>query len=274
MSAPLTIPGNNNQARLLIVDDEPHIRMALVEILSLEGYFTEEAYSGTEALELLRRKPYDLMVLDLNLPGMGGVEVMEEALRLNPNLLIIILTGHGSLESAIAAVKSKAADYLLKPTDAHTLVNAINRALQERMKELHQQRLVQVALNALRQIESPADVPPKPPPSEPYLQASPIILDREKRQVLIEDDSGSRRVKLTKNETAILAELMNHHNQTISCQELVHTIWGRDLNETEAQNVIRPYIFRLRCKIESSPKYPRLIRTIRGQGYLFTATEG
>jgi len=159
MIEPLTIPGNTNQARLLILDDEPHIRTALVEILNLEGYFTQEASSGAEALELLCQEPYDLMVLDLNLPGMDGVEVMEVALQLNPDLLIIILTGHGSLESAIAAVKSKAVDYLLKPTDAHTLICAISKALQERMEQLRQRRLVQVTLNALRQIETPASAP-------------------------------------------------------------------------------------------------------------------
>lgn len=124
------------KARLLIVDDEPQIRSALVRALNLMGYQAEGAGSGYEALNLLADQAYDLMLLDLHLPGIDGITVMKRARLVHPNLMIVILTGRPSVESAVAAVKLRAADYLIKPVSVNEIVAAIRQTLQERTRQL------------------------------------------------------------------------------------------------------------------------------------------
>jgi len=284
-------------ARVLIVDDEPTIRQTLARALSLRGYQTDEAGSGPRALALLEQRPYDLMVLDMIMPGMDGVKVMHLARQLRPDLLIVVLTGHASLESAIAAVKQDAVDYLLKPTSIHDIAAAVSRALKNRAEEVRRERLVRVALDALRQAEmgsvaegnAPASEKPLPTEALPevslgeireqhfkvenlperFLQAGPLLLDRHKRLVVVKR-IPERALELSEGEEAILAHLMSHPDQVVSCQELARAAWGYTLSEQEAQSLVRPHIFRMRRKIESTPDDPSLIRTIRGRGYLFS----
>ncbi|MFQ6101062.1 MAG: response regulator transcription factor [Anaerolineae bacterium] len=263
----------DQEARLLIVDDEPSLRAGLRDLLSAMGYHVEEAASGHEALELLENAPYDLMVLDIRMPGMSGVEVMHRARRMYPDLSIVVLTAHASVESAIAAVKSDAADYILKPFDVEDLTTTIARALQERTGQLRSQRLLDLigeTLGALGEEESPA-TPSFPPPMslERFLTVDLITLDRQKRLAVVQGDP-SRTVELSEGEAAILAILMENANQVFSCSELARAAVGCDLDEHEAQNQVRLYIYRLRRKIEANPRKPHLICTVRGRGYFFS----
>lgn len=258
-------------ARLLVVDDEANIRSALSRALSLLGYTVEEAGSGHEALSLLENSAYDLMVLDMVMPDVDGMAVMDHARRMYPDLLIIILTGHATLESAIAAVKSKAIDYLLKPASLQEIANTVTQALQKRADQIQRQHLVEVmgeALEALRQGETrPLSTLTTDLESHNLLQIHPLTLDRQKRMVAIMADQ-TYMLQLTEGETAVLASLMIHSDQVLSCSDLIYTAWGYTMNEREAQSVIRPYICRLRTKIESLFK-TRLIRTVRKRGYVF-----
>lgn len=258
------------EARLLVVDDERYVRAALTRSLNLMGYQADEAGSGFKALRMLQSTPYDLMVLDMRMPGMDGVEVMRRAREIRPDLLIVVLTGHASLESAIAAVKSHAADYLLKPASLHDVGAAVAAALQQRAKSLRRQHLLEVldqTVDALREGETPAQ---RPPSLERFLVVGSVTLDSEKRLVVV-SGTPSRTVELTENETCILAYLMERPDQAISTQKLASGALGYDLTEQEAQSIVRPHIFRLRQKIEADPQEPELIRTLRGRGYLFAS---
>ena len=260
-------------ARLLVVDDEANLRAGLRDILSLMGYHVEEAASGREALKLLESVSYDLMVLDMQMPGMSGVEVMRRARRMCPDLSIIVLTAHASLESAIASVKSDVADYMLKPFDIKDLATTISQALQERAEHLRRQQLMNLIGQALDTLDEPARsaAPPSSPPTPPerFLHAGPLTLDRQKRLVVVQG-TPVRTVELTMGEVAILAVLVEHPNQVLSCSQLVRATLGYDLGEQEAQNQVRLYILRLRRKIEADPGNPRLIRTVRGHGYFLS----
>jgi len=252
------------EAKVLVVDDEAHIRSGLVRGLNLVGYEAEAAASGNEALALLKQSSYDLMVLDMLMPDIPGVAVMQQAYLLQPELLIVILTGHGTLESAIAAIKSEAIDYLLKPVGIHRIIDAITQALQKRAAHLQKERLAK-ALELLQPGTQPVSVAT----TNGHLLAGPLKLDRSNHLVTIENE-WERTVELSKGEAAVLATLMAHPGQTLSCQQLVQGAWGYRANKQEAESVIRPYIFRLRHKLESNPKKPVLINTIRGHGYLFS----
>jgi len=264
------------KARLLVVDDDPNLRAGMQDLLSLMGYHVEEASSGHEALMSLERAPYDLMVLDIRMPGMNGIEVMHRARQMCPDLSIIVLTAHASLESAIAAVKSDAADYLLKPINVDHLAATISRALQERAEQLRRQRLLNVigeAVDVLRGAEGPETKEPAPPspPSAPqrFLYADPLTLDRQKRLVVVTGDPP-RTDELTEGEAAILTTLMEQPNEVFSCSQLASAAMGYDLDKWEAESLVRPYIFRLRRKIEETPDTPHLIRTVRGRGYFLS----
>jgi DNA-binding response OmpR family regulator len=270
------VPGpqeTHSRARLLVVDDEANLRAGLRDLLSLMGYQVEEAASGYEALGLLESQHYDLMVLDIRMPGMDGVEVMHRARQMHPDLSIIVLTAHASLESAIAAVKTDAVDYMLKPFNIDDLATTISQALEERAETLRHQQLLSLigsALDTLDQSKGPAassSLPPTPPTHrERFLHAGPMTLDRHKRLVVMQGDPP-RTIELTDGETGILAVLMEHPNEVLSCSEMVRVAMGYDLDEQDAQNQVRLYVFRLRRKIEVDASNPLLIRTVRGRGY-------
>ena len=270
----------DSAARLLVVDDEPQIRSALVRGLGLLGYAVEEAGSGREALTLLKRMPCDAMVLDMFMPGMDGVEVMQRARQMYPDLAIIVLTGRPAVESAIAAVKSEVADYLLKPASVHDIADAVTRALQKRQERMQGQQQLQdlvqglnQALNTVRQATAqPQDLPPVEPASRvPVLHAPPLTLDRRQRLVVVDGDPP-RSVQLTVGEVAVLAALMSYPDQVVPCRELVRLAWDYPMNEREARAMVRPYIFRLRQKLEADPEHPCLVRNVRGSGYVLACS--
>jgi DNA-binding response OmpR family regulator len=241
-------------ARILVVDDESMPRTTITRALTLMGYKAEQAASGAEALAKMSDRFYDLMLLDLRMPGMDGVEVMRQATKVCPDTLVIVLTAHATLQSAIAAVRFGAVDFLLKPYSLHDTEAAIARALERR--RLHDGQMLAA-----------------PNPAERFVQCGPVTLDREKRLavVVLPDPQPSRQVELTRNETALLVRLMQSPDTVFSCRELARDPLGYEVSEHEAEEIIRPHISRLRNKIEHDAARPTLIRTIHGKGYLFSA---
>jgi DNA-binding response OmpR family regulator len=273
-------PGNNQQvdqtgtaARLLIVDDETHIRASLTKSLSLVGYSVEEASSGEEALALLERQSFDLMLLDMVMPGIRGMETLRQARQLQPDLSIIILTGNATLETAIAALRSEVTDYLLKPAGIHEIIDAVTRALQKQAAQAQKAYLADVLGQVMEKNEE--DREPSPRARRPsgkargrFVLSPPIRLDRSRREVTFANEP-LRVTALSKGETVVLASLMENPGQVLSCKRLIRASWGYDADQVEAENVIRPYIFRLRSKLEDNPKKPVLIRTVRRRGYKY-----
>lgn len=200
-------------ARILIVEDEPTTCSALTRALSLSGYQADGALSGQEALARLNAMPYDVMVLDLRLPDIGGIEVLERARQLQPDLLVIILTAYASLESAIAAVRAGAVDYILKPYSIRALEEVIAKALYRRREQLRRDHLLRVIVEAAEQLqqEEPAPAVPIVAPGR-FLRAGRITLDQEKRLVIVAGMTPSgenQTAQLTVNEAALLISLCN-----------------------------------------------------------------
>jgi DNA-binding NtrC family response regulator len=116
--------------RLLIVDDETELKNALCETLAEEGYETVGAAAGKEGLQALEKREFDLLLSDLMMPGMGGIELLRKALEIDPNLVGIIMTGQGTIPSAVEAMKVGAFDYVLKPFDLKTMLPILGRAME------------------------------------------------------------------------------------------------------------------------------------------------
>ena len=253
---------------ILIVDDEQTLRHTLSGLFRRMGYRTTEAASGEEALEHIARQVFDVVLLDLKMPGMDGTEVLKAARPLAPDTVFIILTAYGTLDSAIVAIRYGAFDYLLKPSPMGEIVRAVEAGLTERRRRLGEEdpvALLERALAGLRAVTQQAKASPAP---ERFLQAPGLTVDTLRRLVVAE----GRPVELTPTEFEILVYLMRHRDRVVSPQELAAHLRGCDLEEREARTLLRSHIHRLRRKLERDPSAPRWIQTVRGSGYVFAST--
>ncbi len=275
--APLLYNGSaETMPRILVVDDEPFLRQALAHALSLEQFTVLEAESGEEAFAYVLAGQCDLLLLDMALPDMEGTEVMRRARLAHPHLPMIVLTGQATVESAIAAVRADAVDYLLKPVSMKAVVETVRRVWQKTLMEKRQRMLLETmrtvwgAESGVQAVEPVFYTTQEPTPPAPTRDVG-IALDRERRQAVIHAN-GRRTVGLTESEEAILGCLLDHPEKVFSCRELVRRALGYvEEDEFTAQSLIRPYISRLRKKVEPDPDHPRWIQTVRGRGYLLAA---
>jgi DNA-binding NtrC family response regulator len=114
---------------ILIIDDEKSIRKTLSDILSYEGYKIEEAADGLEGINLFKRKSYDVVLCDIKMPKVDGMEFLEQAVQVNPDVPVIMVSGHGNIDTAVEAVKKGAFDYISKPPDLNRILITIRNAL-------------------------------------------------------------------------------------------------------------------------------------------------
>jgi len=263
------IPG----ARVLVVDDEVHVRSALARSLNLLDYHALAVASGEEALRKLEEGRWDLMIVDLRMPGMDGVELMCRARRRYPELLIVVLTGHADLDSAIAAVRSDAANYLRKPVSIGELAEAAADALEKRATHVQNQR----ALRAIAQLVQGLDRDPsrgtggRPAPNSSPVRVGSVLLDREKQRLVVDSHDGSLEAALTDSEMGILECLLKQPGEVVSCYELAREAldYKGEVGSKEAASIVRPHISRLRRKFTSVNGPADLIQTVRGKGYVF-----
>ncbi len=273
--------------RLLIVDDLCSFRQGLKRLFVEEGFSVAEAASGTEALALLSAESFDVMLLDIWMPGMNGIEVMKRVHRDFPGTAVIVMTGHAGLDSAITAVRTGARDYIVKPFRFEDVLLAVSEAIQSRSAERERQQLldrISQSVASLQMSLSQDQTPPPPnqtmpvptpvaaadaPPSDDRVQIGDLLLEWDKRTATILS-SDRPPVDLTEGEAALLRTLMQQADRVLSCEELASEALGyNDLEHWEAENVVRPSVFRLRRKVEDNPRSPQRICTVRGRGYFF-----
>jgi DNA-binding response OmpR family regulator len=240
-------------ARVLVVDDDDVGRMTLSEILHLEGFEVAEADGGRAALERLREGGFDVMLLDLKMPDLDGVAVLEQASELAPETEVIVFTAHGSLESAIQAVRHGAYDYLLKPTGTQEILETVRRAAERR---------------AQKAAARPGAGPGETVPAELELPGLSLDVDRRWLQ------GGGGGVELTPAETRLLLSLYRRRGQVITCEALVAEVQGYPVESWEAPAMIRPLVSRLRDKLKQAGGDPDCIGTVRGSGYVLQEEPG
>ena len=262
-----------NEIRILIVDDEDTLRMTLADLLASEEREIVTASSGEEALAYLEDGVFDLLVVDLIMSGIDGLQVIDVAQKMSPQARIIMLTAYGTLDSAIQAMRRGAADYLLKPATAPQIEAAVDRALQQRYEEARRQELIDRIGDAFDELRSKASAAPRTQPvvarQERFLQSRGIIIDLQKHIVTMQN----RALDLTPTELRLLSTLIAHADQVMSCSELVNQVQNYETDEREARSIIRVYIRRLRKKIEPDATSPGYILNVRGAGYMFSSSE-
>ncbi len=257
-----------DRARILVADDEKHVGFFLKETLMQAGHEVVLVHDGHSAVERLANDgPFDLMLLDIRMPGKDGVEVMRAARDIDPSTIIILLTGHATVESAIAAVREEAHDYLLKPASTEELLQSVAEGLAKRQRLLRQHTLTADLAESLRQLqETMGEVTPAPPPElANVIRAGPLIIDLAAHEVTL----GEVSIHLTPIEFKILVILARRSGVVVTPEELVYAVWGHESDSWEARSLLNPHLTHLRQKLQSSPDNHQYIVNVRGVGYKF-----
>lgn len=260
------------QHNILIVDDDKHLRLSLSLVLQKENYRVETAANATEALEMLQLHEYALMFLDLNMPGMSGIDLLVDVHRQFPRMPVLILTAHAALDSAIQAVRLGARDYLIKPVEPVSILTRVAEVLAEsdqpaRKKEIVGQ--IQSLLAELQKMEGDGTTPTSAlaalPSADPnrFLQKGGFELDLHARHVTM----NGRYIPVTGIYFDYLSTLLRHAPKVVPCKTLVKESQGYEVAHAEAQDLARWRIHQLRRWIEADPQKPRYILTVRGSGY-------
>ncbi|MCB9419668.1 MAG: response regulator transcription factor [Ardenticatenaceae bacterium] len=258
---------------ILVVDDEPNLRKTLAMILQRAGYVVTTAGNADEAHRLLRAGAYGLVFLDIKMPDKSGLTLLAEIRELYPDMPIVLLTAHASLDSAIEAVRRGANDYLLKPIDPPQILERVSQVLAKQEQPRRRREIfdeMQGLLAELANIEGGGNVVDGGTavidPSR-YLQRGAVRLDLHTRQVLINGNP----VTLTPTAFDYLVTLVRHSPETVTYKKLVKESQGYEPSLIEAKEVARWRIHELRKAIEADSRKPDFIITVRGIGYRLVA---
>jgi len=239
------------KSSILVVDDEPVARQSLSEILRLEGYAVNSVPNGQAAVEYVRTHPIELIIVDLRMPGMDGLEVIQVVNQISPETEVILLTAFGTTESAIQALRLRVHDYLLKPAPPSQVVNSVKKGLTRREARLK-------ARGGTATMEVDEGV------LEITLKDGTHI-DLSRRQVRKKD----KVIHLTPAEGRLLRVLIENPGRVYSHRELVLLVQGYDTSQREAPEILRPLVSRLRHKLEAFPSLSDRVVSVRGTGYLY-----
>ncbi|MFF8520811.1 response regulator transcription factor [Streptomyces werraensis] len=241
-------PAGGAGARVLVVDDDPTVAEIVTGYLDRAGYVVDRAGDGPDALARAAAHRPDLVVLDLMLPGMDGLEVCRRMRGQGP-VPVIMLTARGDEDDRILGLEVGADDYVTKPFSPRELVLRVG--------------------SVLRRVRPVAD-PPADGSGSGVLRAAGLTVDPEARRVL----KDGVELALTVREFDLLAFFLAHPGRAFGREELMRDVWGWDFGDLSTVTV---HVRRLRGKVEDDPARPRLIRTVWGVGYRFdpaTTEEG
>jgi DNA-binding response OmpR family regulator len=258
---------------ILIIDDEPNLRRSLGLILQRAGYAITSAADAAEALKLLQATGFDLAFLDIKLPDQSGIQLLPQIRQLYPQMPVLILTAHATLDTAIDAVRLGARDYLLKPIDPDDILKRVETILREgnpgRRREITSQ--IQDLLSELQTIEG-SKVPhsgagiqnsPQPDPSR-YIKCGSLVLDTHTHSV----QTSAGNLPLPPTTFEYLVTLAHHSPNTVTYEKLVTLSQGyQHLSRAEAREIARWQIHELRKTLETDARHPRYIITVRDIGY-------
>jgi two-component system response regulator MprA len=226
-------------AHILIIDDESRVTSALRRVLAYEGYQVSTASSGESALALARSHPPDLVILDLMLPGMDGLEVCRRLRRAGDGVAVLMLTARDTVADRVMGLETGADDYLVKPFALEELLARVKAVLRRRQ---------------------PPDV------SREVLRFEDLELDTATRQAR----RGERTIELSTTEYELLALFLRNPRIVLTRGLLMDRIWGCDFEG--GPNVLEVYIGHLRNKLEQRGER-RLIQTVRGAGYVLRVVD-
>ena len=225
----------SHKASLLLAEDEESLREALKLNLELEGYAVSSAFDGTQAIKIVQQEYFDLIIMDVMLPGKSGLEVCRDLRQQGKDVAVLMLTAKNGDLDEIEGLEVGADDFLRKPFEWSILLARINALL--RRFERGQSRKVVVG---------------------------DVVLDTISRQVT----AGASEARLTSREFRVLEYLMENVERTVTKNEILDAVWGTDFDGDP--NVVEVYVGYLRRKLDTRGA-PSRIKTVRGVGYVFSS---
>jgi DNA-binding response OmpR family regulator len=232
------------QKHILVIEDDPAIRQGIVDALEFEGYVTLQAQDGEVGLDMAVKAAYDLLLLDLILPGRDGLDILREVRATRPTLPVIILTARGEERDRIQGLQLGADDYVVKPFSVKELLARVEAVLR-------------------RSPERPSDVQ--------QFEVPGGVVDFSRGEVTFAD---GHRCELSEREAELLRYLACNPGRAISRQEILLRVWRLDPRSIFETRTIDMHVARLREKLRDDPSRPQLILTVRGKGYMFAAEKG
>lgn len=264
----------NINGKVLIIDDEPALRQTLARILQQAGLETTTAENGEQGLAFLQANSFDLIYLDIRMPGMAGLEVLDFIRARHPATPVVLFTGQPDLGSALEALRRGATDYLLKPLKPETIIERTQTLLAARYKErrkreiLAQIEALQAELKSLDDDAPASSIPMQTPPSaERYLKRGALTFDLHARRLSI----GEQPVSLPPTSFDYLLVLARHAPDVVDYQTLVAEAQGYKAEMREAQELTKWHIHHIRQAIEPNTRKPAYLINVRGTGYRLVA---
>lgn len=274
---------SENSAFVLVVDDEGPNRYSVSKTLQRVGYMVNEAASGEEALEHINAQEFDVVLTDIRMPGIDGVELLRRIKEQSPDAIVILMTGYASLGTAVEALRLGAHDYLIKPSSSGDIRQSVSRGIERSHNLRRRRRLLDTikndvfeltradrdAANAALDTTPPTDLEEHtysesmPEINSNSMQLGPLTVHTGRYQISVEDQP----IDLTPTEFDLLLYLAAHRGRVVPCHELVREVRGYTVDEAEAREVIRPHVSNLRRKLKDAGQEEDLIVNVRGIGY-------
>ena len=226
------------QTTILTVEDDDAIRQGIVDALGFQSYRVLQADNGNDGSELARTADYDLLLLDLALPGKTGFEILEEIRRQRPTQPIIVLTAKGDEYDRVRGLKLGADDYVVKPFSIKELMARIEAVLRRS---------------------------PGRPTDTQTVEFNGKSIDFDRREIRF---NGDQRVEMSDKESELLKYLVDNRGRAISRDELLSSVWRLNPKGISTRT-IDMHVARLREKLQDDPNHPKVLITVRGKGYMF-----
>jgi len=278
------INANEEAAHVLVVDDEGAIRYSVSKTLQRVGYRVNEASSGEEAIDLINAQHFDVVLTDIRMPGIDGVELLRRIKELIPDSSVILMTGFASLGTAIEALRLGAHDYLIKPSSSQDIKHSVSEGVKRSRNLSRRRNLLKVIQSNLSELQANQK---RVEQSSAYEEGSrEFAAEMQADEMSVPETTGSmelgmltvfpgryqiavdeKPIDLTPTEFDLLLYLAAHQGRVVSCHELVREVRGYTVGETEAREVIRPHVSNLRRKLKTAGLEQDLIVNVRGIGY-------
>jgi DNA-binding response OmpR family regulator len=267
-------PTEGLSANILVVDDEGAIRYSIGKTLQRVGYQVSAAASAEEALTILGEQLFDVVLTDIRMPGLTGVELLTRIKERAPDSIVILMTGYASLGTAVEALRLGAHDYLIKPISSQDIRTSVQRGVERAYNMRRRRQLLETIQSNVKELtggfeeargRGGAVASTAAPVQAPVttMQLGPLTIFPGRYQIQV----GDKQLSLTPTEFDLLLYLAAHRGRVVPCYELVREVRGYTVDEGEAREVIRPHISNLRRKLEKAGQDPDLIVNVRGIGY-------
>lgn len=265
----------NNNGHILIIDDEATLRQTLARVLQQAGFEVTTAENGEQGLNFLQTTDFDMIFMDLRMPGLTGLEVLKHIHTGFPSLPVVLFTAQPDLNSAVEALRNGATDYLLKPLKPQAIIERAQTILANQKKENRKRELtLQIeALQAeLKNLETSTGDKTSPLPkitasTDRFLKRGLLVLDLHKRRLIINEQN----VNIPPTSFDYLVVLARHAPDVVNYQTLVAEAQGYQADGREAQELTKWHIHQLRQVIEKETHNPSYLINVRGTGYRLVA---